>query len=359
MNELLNKANQLDRKLLGDNDPTKTDLSDQISSELQFVSLIHGLPPWLVSTLVHIALILVLAVLTLTNVADNPMSLNVDTRTGMDEFTEITVLDFDELNIEQESLVESMIGSEEEVAIFAQVTSPITLQTTQLSEFSDFNAGLGEMVEGLEPLVNATSTTSFFGAEQSAQKVVFVVDNSNSMRKGKFETALAELSKSIDELSPNQQFHVIFFSDTAYLMFHPRPVKKLVSATEKNKERLRDWLYSAEMCLKTKGEDAMNAAIAMRPDVIYILGDGAFTDQTEKLMTARHNRKIVVNTLGMQVDPKGRRQLVAIAKANNGEFRDVEAARQAARMASQNPIKRNSIRGKIWGISLPLQEKRK
>ena len=50
---------------------------------------------------------------------------------------------------------------------------------------------------------------------------MFVVDNSNSMIRGRFETALLELIRTVDNMTPKQQFYVIFFSDTAYRVFHP------------------------------------------------------------------------------------------------------------------------------------------
>lgn len=352
------RKKRVERSSSDETTPAETEPQVPADDDEQVAVLIRVVPPWLLSMLVHVALILVLAILTLTNVVDNQVSLTVDTANDVEDFTEITVLEFEELELDQDSATENMMDSEVDLAS-AQLISPVALQTTEVFEFSDFNAGLGEMVEGLEALTEDKSTTSFFGAEQSARKVVFVVDNSNSMSKGKFETALTELSKTVGELSPKQQFHVIFFSDTAYLMFHPRPVKKLVPASEKNKELLREWLYSVELCLKTKGEDAMKAAITMQPDVIYILGDGAFTDKTERLLTARHNRKIVINTLGMQVNPRGQQQLTSIAKANQGTYRDVEAAPGALRMAKQNPIKRNNTRGRVWGVTLPIQRRQK
>ena len=52
---------------------------------------------------------------------------------------------------------------------------------------------------------------------------MFVVDNSNSMIRGRFETALLELIRTVDNMTPKQQFYVIFFSDTAYRVFHPNP----------------------------------------------------------------------------------------------------------------------------------------
>lgn len=174
------------------------------------------------------------------------------------------------------------------------------------------------------------------------------------MTRGRFETALNELAKTVEVMSPKQQFYVIFFSDTAYRLFHPQPAPGLVVATESNKEKLRSWLYNVEMCLKTKGEEAMATALALKPDVIYILGDGVFTDRTTEKLTAPHNRTIPIHTLGMEVDPAGERQLRAIAQANNGTYRLVGATPAAKMMAARNPIKRNRTRGPVWGIDLQL-----
>ena len=212
-----------------------------------------------------------------------------------------------------------------------------------------FGSGLGK--EGDGP--GAEAGVTFFGKKSAAKTVVFVVDNSNSMTNGRFETALDALMKAVDGLGPKQQFYVIFYSDSAYGMFHPRTAPDLVAATADNKEKLRAWLYSVEMCLNTRGEDAMKRAMALNPDVINILGDGAFTDKTEALMTTPHSRKTVVHTFGMNVDSRGESQLTAIAAANGGKFHPVEVDPAAAKAARTNPIKRNLSRGPVWGLTLP------
>ncbi|MEM7474264.1 MAG: hypothetical protein AAF483_04670 [Planctomycetota bacterium] len=204
----------------------------------------------------------------------------------------------------------------------------------------------GDMADGLK-------AASFFGAKSKGRKFVFVVDNSNSMTNGRLETALSELMATVDGFGPKESFYIIFFSDTAYGMFHPRPAKGLIPATPRNKERLRTWLYSVQMCLKTKGEEAVRMAVSLNPDVIYILGDGAFTDNTQKILTAPHNRIIPINTLGMEVNDKGASQLKSIAAANNGTYRLVSASKEAKASAKKKPIPRNKFRGPVWGISLP------
>ena len=216
----------------------------------------------------------------------------------------------------------------------------------------DFGSGLGK--EGDGP--GAAAGVTFFGTKTAATTVVFVVDNSNSMTGGRFETALDALMRAVEGLGPKQQFYVIFYSDSAYGMFHPQTAPGLVAASADNKEKLRAWLYTVEMCLQTRGEDAMNRALALNPDVINILGDGAFTDKTEALMTAPHSRRTVIHTFGMRVDPRGEKQLSAIATANGGTFHPVDINPAAAQAAKANPINKNTSRGTVWGVNLPVRK---
>jgi hypothetical protein len=107
--------------------------------------------------------------------------------------------------------------------------------------------------------------------------------------------------------------------------------------------------------LHTRGEEAFEKALALNPDIIYILGDGAFTDKTEQLLTTPHSRKTVMHALGMKVDDKGERQLRAIATANGGTFHPVDVNRDSvkAAIAAGITIKDNRTRGSVWGLMLP------
>jgi hypothetical protein len=223
----------------------------------------------------------------------------------------------------------------------------------------DIGALFGSEGIGLDEVGDGTQGTQFFGMQSPGRRFVFVVDNSNSMTGGKFETAIYELYEAVRRMQPPQQFYVIFYSDTSYSLFHPQPASTLITASETNKERLRQWLSTVQLCLKTNGAEAMQRAVALDPDVIYLLGDGAFTDQTEKLMTGSLKGKVVVHTLGMNVKPEDRREFAAIAKANNGTFRDVGVSPDAVRLAAQRKVPRNTTRGPVWGLKLPLKGKKK
>lgn len=212
----------------------------------------------------------------------------------------------------------------------------------------DFRPGRGRGGDGDGSAMGAV----FFGKKVKGGRFVFVVDNSASMNSGKMETALYELSKSVEGMAPNQQFYVLFFSDTDYGLFHPQTAPGLMPATPENKQRLASWLATVEMCYGTRGVSALEKALLLNPDVINILGDGAFTDKVRDMLTAPHSRKTVINTFGMGMNAAGEQEMTAIAEANGGNFTKVEVLPAAREAAQRNPIKANKSRGPVWGLKL-------
>lgn len=338
---------------------------EEVGPSLLSVSL-RTVPAWLISLLVHMALLIMLAFYTFSLPLEEEgmfvASGQVEEAEEMlEEFTEIEVESLEELEELQEDMAVSADMLEPGDLAFGDFASvadvepnsdigDISLPSTTIDEIGSLFGDDGEAFVDIAGGLKAAAT--FFGTQTRGQRFVFVVDNSNSMTKGRFETAVIELLRTVGSLSERQSFYVIFFSDTAYRLFHPNPAPGMVAATETNKEKLKAWLYSVEMCLQTRGEEAMQVALSLNPDVIYILGDGAFTDKTANLLTAPHNRSVPIHTLGMEVDGKGEQQLMAIAQANNGTYRLVAASPMAKQMAAQNPIPRNNTRGPVWGLKL-------
>jgi len=317
-----------------------------------------AMPPWLISAILHLVMLLILGLLTLTEEDKVSLLLVVEMVVDVDEeFVEPAEISIEPVigptllrearafDVGGQAIDESHMPLSEELDLF-EAMAGAEAATDDILALSQ-----GDGMTGLDESIGCESA-SFFGATAEGRKFVFVVDNSNSMGRGRFETVLNELSTTIDSLSPSQQFYVIFFSDAAYRMFHPKPTEDYVSATTENKERLRAWLYTVEMCLETRGYEALQIALDMNPDAIYVLGDGGFTDGTASMMTAPHDRRIPVHTIGMEVNWHGALQLYEIAKANNGTYRDVRADTQFRLQAEQNPIKRNWSQGEIWGINL-------
>ena len=342
----------------------QSDESKKQESLKTLAGFIHSSPAWLTSFVLHTILFIILGIMTIPLLSDKRM---VVVSTVPDAAIEEIKSD-----IEIDADLAASLEQANAVAIDTIVPDPGEMKMGDFATNIDLMSELGTLASADkvgDPLgagdamakigEGMSGAASFFGAKSKGKNFVFVVDNSNSMGRGRLETALFELMKSVEQMDNKQRFYVIFFSDTAYGLFHPRRTYGMIPATYENKRKLREWLPTVQRCLKTKGQEAVEKALKLNPDVIYILGDGAFTDNTTQILTRTHSRKTVINTVGMQVDPRGAKQLAAIAKANRGTFRKVTTSPQSVLISRQNPIKANNTRGPVWGLKLPAKPKKK
>lgn len=214
------------------------------------------------------------------------------------------------------------------------------------------------------------AAATFFGRAGQGRSVCFICDNSNSYRDGSFHAILDELARAVDSLRPEQSFFVIFSSDAAYPLFHPSGADALQPATVENKQKLRAWLGTVEMCSGGQGiHDAVRLAGALGADCVYLLSDGELGANVVTRLEAADFGSAVVHTFGVQqrvidrrtglVDPdrlreqQGRNQnLITIATAHGGTFTSVTVPAAAAALERLRPIPRNRSRGVVWGVKL-------
>lgn len=160
---------------------------------------------------------------------------------------------------------------------------------------------------------------NFYGSAAKGQRFVFVVDNSLSMRNGKFETATGELLDAIRDLTEKQQFYVIFFSDTLHPMFEPDAPEDYLPASDANVARLEAHIAKTRLQRGTKAQTAMERAFELKPDAIYLLTDGAFTDKTLPFLLNREQRGVPIHTVGYQAE-RGANNLKRISAAYGGTY---------------------------------------
>ena len=214
------------------------------------------------------------------------------------------------------------------------------------------------------------AAATFFGRAGHGRSVCFICDNSNSYRDGSFHAVLDELARAVDSLRPEQSFFVIFSSDAAYPLFHPAGADALQPATVENKQKLRAWLGTVEMCSGGQGiHDAVRLAGALGADCVYLLSDGELGANVVTRLEVAEFGSAVVHTFGVQqrvidrrtglVDPdrlreqQGRNQnLITIATAHGGTFTSVTVPAAAAALERLRPIPRNRSRGVVWGVKL-------
>ena len=238
-----------------------------------------------------------------------------------------------------------------------------------LGEAGRKRGGQGGGGQGSGGAANGAAAT-FFGRAGQGRSVCFICDNSNSYRDGSFHAILDELARAVDSLRPEQSFFVIFSSDAAYPLFHPASADALQPATVENKQKLRAWLGTVEMCSGGQGiHDAVRRAGALGADCVYLLSDGELGANVVTRLEAADFGSAVVHTFGVQqrvidrrtglVDPdrlreqQGRNQnLITIATAHGGTFTSVTVPAAVAALESLRPIPRNRSRGAVWGVKL-------
>jgi hypothetical protein len=349
----------------GDSSAAEEEGGEEEGEPRSYRSLFLIMPSWLVSLVVHMVILIVAAFLTFALPSDAIRdALIVHAVEPTEEIEELTEFEMDLENVDvldhsptPTSVIDPGMQEFGDPTEDLEVSEDGVVDVADIS-VSEIGALFGRDGQGMASIGDGMGGAAYFGTVASGRRFVYVIDNSNSMTRGRFETAINELVRSVDSMSQTSSFYVIFFSDTAYPLFHPSPAPGFVKATEENKTRLKQWLRTAQLCLYTDGRKAMEIAFSMRPDTIYILGDGAFTDDTTKRLTAPHQRSIPIHTFGMEVDQKGEWQLKDIAKANNGKYTPVRAHPLAQQMAQKNPIPRNRTRGPVWGVTLPLVAKK-
>jgi len=165
----------------------------------------------------------------------------------------------------------------------------------------------------------------FFGTKGAGKSFIYIVDMSGSMYGDRFTRAKAELVKSIKRLNPEQKFYVFFFNDRTFPLFEPRPAKGMVPATKANVERASRWIGLRRAESTTNPNYALQQALEMKPEVIFLLTDGELDEPEAVRQMIRKNNKsnVVIHTIAFE-NPEGGLTLEAIAKENNGVYRFVK-----------------------------------
>ena len=308
-----------------------------------------------VSIIIHVAVFLLLASLVLVNEKEPEVMLTAST--AVNDVVQEIIIEPEPLEITEPTETEESEAPPEASEAEMPMTEAVTPNFLAAVSGDAVKPPARPAKESGDGQDKPMKKSAVFGTKSSATDYVFVIDNSNSMTRGRFETALNELAIAVNALTPKQRFYVIFYSDTAYPMMHPRPVTQMVAANPRNKQQLFYWLQTVQLCLKTNGKEAIQAAFEMKPDVIYVLGDGAFTDGASRHFAKMPRTKTVLHTRGMEVDPKNAKEFALLAKAHGGNYKDVGVSPMGAQMAKRNPRPRNNTKTQVWGITLPPKKK--
>lgn len=333
-------------------------------------------PAWTLSLGLHAAVLALLAPMTYVMLTNDEMPLFASMfdleSPDLDEpgATPIELVSFEEFEMPDDAVDEAAGLAESVTEEFAPVKSDLSGETAaNLGQLNTLPTDVGTLMAGGGRGAGRAlgggggrgaagdearlGATSFFGTPAKANCIVFLVDNSGSMKQGRMETTLFELARSVEAMTEKQRFYVVFYSDQAYPMLYPSSVMEPLAATRENKERLYRWLQTVELCSGGALVKAMELAESLQPQVVYVLSDGDISSvRTMEKLTQANGRKFAIHTLGMGVSkPQDAQNLAAIAQANRGTFQMVRPLPAAVQMAKARPIRSNSF-GIAWGEGL-------
>ena len=310
------------------------------------------MPAWLVSLVVHLAAMLLMALLVVNIEQPLPGTIFEAVPTDMEEVTllepnQVQIIELQTPDVMAASVASSEITSASLAdAVQLGAVAAISADSVDLSassEVGELFTGDGGRAMGSSMPGNVAYGAQFFGVKATGRRFVFIVDSSNSMKGGKFDAAKEELMYAIRRLSKEQAFYVIFFDQNAERMLllpDKEPALLPVPAINTNINACEKWVHTVEYELRTDPYDAVKFAIEMVPDAIYLLTDGKFTDRgkTERYLKEQNliddpiegqRPKVVVHTICFW-KKDGEETLQAIAKAYGGTYRFVPEEKKAA-----------------------------
>ena len=170
---------------------------------------------------------------------------------------------------------------------------------------------------------------SFFGIGAGGDKFVFILDSSRSMEGKRWSYAVMELIRSIKDLGPDQKYFVICFDFNSHPIFDLAPPhNEYITASSRMLVKVRSWLRAHKLGYETRPSSALQIAIDMKPDAIFLLSDGEIRDDSRaRLMTINRDADqkplIPIHTVHL-FSQDGKEALEKIAEENGGTFREVK-----------------------------------
>lgn len=162
------------------------------------------------------------------------------------------------------------------------------------------------------------------GEGQIAKSIVYVMDRSGSMAET-FPLLQRELLRAIGSLDADQLFNVIWFNEGPAAQLTDR----MLAATIENKRDAFAAIKRIVPSNRTEPIDAVRQGLAYKPDVLFLLSDGDFGEDNDRVIRVitqkNEHKRTVINTILFVYDTggEGDRVLRAIADANGGTFKHV------------------------------------
>lgn len=289
------------------------------------------LVPWVVSTIIHACLVLLLATAGVVFMRDQS-----DPALGADALFTFESAPKNSPPPTQANPISAALPVREDVAVaaIAMTAAKDASQEMLTRTVQNRDAMTAALERPLRQLAAPRSIVTVAGLRQTAaHRIVFVLDASGSMLAA-YPTAVGEVINSIIRLNDEQQFAVVIFqSGEAFLAQSAHMRRAGPTLGQRGIESLKSWLLD-EIAPRGNSDSnkALRVAIALRPDTIVIVSAGILgaadqpTDRDALLANidelnprdARTGRRAVQIACIHLMEPEPLGALEAIAREHGG-----------------------------------------
>ena len=293
-----------------------------------------GIPSWLLSMIVHCSLITSLALVSISGGGRNMVDLIATSEDAikLSDQTEVDLkLETPELVTETTEIdvLDNALTQTEELAAVLEESMVEAAAESDSQELYESVASAGLSEADLPNRLTAGSGANFFGIAGQGANFIFIVDCSGSMGDfGRWKQAKKELKNSINGLNDGQKFLILLYNQGFIAM---NKELKLVHSTSRERRKALRWLSRNRPDSLTYCAEALQQALALRPDAVFLLSDGEFNDRDDVFIVLEEmNDKARLQRLNRQQTPVhtvalgshlGKLTMEQIASENSGVFR--------------------------------------
>src|SRR5262245_37897683 len=169
-----------------------------------------------------------------------------------------------------------------------------------------------------------TGQSQVFGVMGRGSRFVYVFDRSLSMQGAPLAAAKRELLTSLKQLERVHQFQIIFYNEKPRVMQSPQ----LLFADENGLGQAESFVNSIIAAGGTDHWQALQVALRMRPDVIFLLTDADEPPLSPKQLDEirRNNAAASINVIEFKSGPDAKKHgfLRQLAEQNRGQYQYID-----------------------------------
>lgn len=176
-------------------------------------------------------------------------------------------------------------------------------------------------------------TARLFGVSGSGSRFVYVFDRSDSMNGFgglPLRSAKRELIRSLNSLSPHQQFQIIFYNENVKPFQMAGSPMQMVSGEPASLKRAERYIQSIRAFGGTEHKNALLMALRMSPDVIFFLTDANIPrlsrSELNVVQTRAERSGTTIHAIEFGSNPVGSPSsfLRELAAMNSGQYQYVD-----------------------------------